>query len=212
MVRRSRSLVPLSLILAGMLIAFQTAPVPTQTTAPSPTLYGVQGFGPAGAQSGAPMFRSSEAQSSGPYAAAARPSGRPCGGTEGFRELGILGGAKSAALGASYSIVVGQAQTASGRFHAFRTDLSMSVGTPQLVDLGTLGGSSSVAYATEHASTVGSAQVSGNMRWQAFIWTNGTMSALPVGSQGNSSANDILFDQIVGHTCDRATAHASGSG
>ena len=52
MARRPRSLVPLPLFLAGLLIAFQTAPVPTQTTAPSPTLYGVQGFGPAGAQSG----------------------------------------------------------------------------------------------------------------------------------------------------------------
>ena len=46
MARRSRSLVPLSLFLAGMLIAFQTTPVPTQTTPPSPTLYGVQGGEP----------------------------------------------------------------------------------------------------------------------------------------------------------------------
>ena len=118
----------------------------------------------------------------------------------GYRELGTLGGAQSTALGAYYSIVVGQAQTASGQFHAFRADIA-TAGTPALVDLGTLGGSSSVAYATDYTNVVGSAQVSGNARWQAFIWTNGVMNAVPVQSQGNSSANDVVFDQVVGHAC-----------
>ena len=87
-----------------------------------------------------------------------------------------------------------------GSFHAFRADIA-TAGTPALVDLGTLGGSSSVAYATDYTNVVGSAKVSGNARWQAFIWTNGVMHAVPVESRGNSSANDVVFDQVVGHAC-----------
>ena len=55
----------------------------------------------------------------------------------GYRELGTLGGAQSVALGASYGIVVGQSQTASGQFHAFLSDVGFS-GNEQLVDLGDL--------------------------------------------------------------------------
>ena len=200
MVRSSRhSLVILSLPLTvAALIAVHTIIVPAQ--APAPTLYGVQPFGPDGAPSGATDISELGSpivghvrSSSGADRAAVLSYG-------GYRELGTLGGAQSVALGAYYGAVVGQSQTASGQFHAFRSDVGFG-GSAQLVDLGTLGGSSSVANATDYSSVVGSAQVAGNARWQAFRWTNGVMSALPVTSQGNSSANDVQFDQIVGHAC-----------
>jgi probable HAF family extracellular repeat protein len=200
MVRSSRhALVFFALPLTvAALIATRTVIVPAQ--APAPALYGVQPFGPGGAASGAtdvsefgsPVVGHVRSSSGADRAAVLSYSG--------YRELGTLGGAQSVALGAYYSLVVGQSQTASGRFHAFMTDIGFN-GNGQLVDLGTLGGSSSVAYATDSTSVVGSAQVAGDTRWQAFAWTNGVMSALPVTSQGNSSANDVLFDQIVGHAC-----------
>jgi len=200
MVRSSRHpLVFLSFpLIVAALIAAQAATVPTQ--APAPTLYGVQPFGPDGALSGATDISELGSpivghvrSSSGADRAAVLSYG-------GYRELGTLGGAQSVALGAYYGIVVGQSQTASGQFHAFQSEAGFS-GSGPLVDLGTLGGSSSVAYATDYTSVVGSAQVAGDARWQAFAWTNGVMSALPVTSQGNSSANDVVFDQIVGHAC-----------
>jgi probable HAF family extracellular repeat protein len=192
--------VPLSLFVAIILVAVQSTPVPTQTPVPAPTVYGVQGFGPAGAPSvandvselGSPIVGHVRASSGAERAAVWSYNG--------YRELGTLGGAQSIALGAFYSAVVGQAQTTGGQFHAFRADVAPT-GTSQLVDLGTLGGSSSVAYATDYTNVVGSAQVAGNSRWQAFVWRNGVMSALPVTSQGNSSANDVLYDQVVGHAC-----------
>ena len=192
-----RVLIAFPIILA-VLIAAQSAVVPTQS--PAPAQYGVQGFGPDDAPSGAadvsefgiPIVGHVRS-SSGAERAAVRTF-------DGFHELGTLGGAQSTALGVYYGAVVGQAQTATGAFHAFRADVGFS-GAGPLVDLGTLGGSSSVAYATDYTGIVGSSQVSGNARWQAFIWRNGAMSAVPVSSPGNSSANDILFDQVVGHAC-----------
>ena len=171
---------------------------PTQT--PAPTLYGVQEFGPAGAPSGATDVSEFGSPIVGHVRSSSGADRAAVLSFNGYRELGTLGGADEPALGAYYSIVVGQAQTASGQFHAFRADIT-TAGTPALVDLGTLGGSSSVAYATDHTNVVGSAQVSGNARWQAFIWTNGVMNAVPVQSQGNSSANDVVFGQVVGHAC-----------
>jgi probable HAF family extracellular repeat protein len=160
----------------------------------------VQPFGPDGAPSGATDISEFGSPIVGHVRTSAGADRAAVLSYGGYRELGTLGGAQSVALGAYYGIVVGQSQTASGRFHAFLSDVGFS-GNEQLVDLGTLGGSSSVAYATDSSSVVGSAQVAGDTRWQAFIWTNGVMSALPVTSQGNSSANDVLFDQIVGHAC-----------
>ncbi len=200
MTRRAGSVVPLSVSMVAIFVALQTAPVPTQTPAPGPTLYGVQGFGPAGALSAANDVSDFGSPIVGRVRSTNGAERAAIWWYNGYRELGTLGGAQSTALGASYSIVVGQAQTASGPFHAFRADLSTN-GTPQLVDLGTLGGSSSVAHATDGTNVVGSAQVTGNSRWQAFIWTNGLMSALPVRSQGNSSAIDVLDDQVVGYAC-----------
>ena len=197
MTRRKPFLIRLTPLFVLALIALQTAPVPTQTV---PTVYGVQPFGPDGAPSGATDVSEFGSPIVGHVRSSAGADRAAVLSYGGYRELGTLGGAQSVALGAYYGIVVGQSQTASGQFHAFLSDIGFS-GNGQLVDLGTLGGSSSVAYATDSSSVVGSAQVAGDTRWQAFIWTNGVMSALPVTSQGNSSANDVLFDQIVGHAC-----------
>jgi len=185
-------------LIVAALMATETIGVRTQT--PAPTLYGVQEFGPAGAPSGATDVSEFGSPIVGHVRSSSGADRAAVLSFNGYRELGTLGGAESSALGAYYSIVVGQAQTASGQFHAFRADIT-TAGTPALVDLGTLGGSSSVAYATDHTNVVGSAQVSGNARWQAFIWTNGVMNAVPVQSQGNSSANDVVFGQVVGHAC-----------
>ena len=185
-------------LVVAALMATQTIGVPTQT--PAPTLYGVQEFGPAGAPSGATDISEFGSPIVGHVRSSSGADRAAVWSYDGYRELGTLGGAQSTALGASYGVVVGQAQTTAGRFHAFRADIG-TAGGPALVDLGTLGGSSSVAYATDYTSVVGSAQVSGDARWQAFIWTNGVMSALPVTSQGNSSANDVVFDQVVGQAC-----------
>ena len=200
MVRSSRhTLVLLAFpLLVAALIAAQTVIVPTQ--APAPTLYGLQPFGPDGVTSaaadvsefGSPIVGHVRSSSGADRAAVLSYNG--------YRELGTLGGAQSTALGVYYASVVGQAQTAGGQFHAFSADLN-TAGSPALVDLGTLGGSASVAYATDYTSVVGSAQVAGNARWQAFSWTNGVMSALPVSSQGNSSATDVVFGQVVGYAC-----------
>jgi probable HAF family extracellular repeat protein len=195
---RTGSLIRLSSLLFATYVALQTTPVPAQT--PAPTVYGVQGFGPATAVSGA----TDVSDFGTPIVGHVRTSSGADRGAvwwyTGFRQLGTLGGAASTALGAYFSAVVGQAQTGSGQFHAFRADVG-TAGTPQLVDLGTLGGSASVAYATDYTNVVGSAQVTGNARWQAFIWTNGTMSALPITSSGNSAATDIVFGQVVGYSC-----------
>ena len=185
-------------LIVAALMATQTIGVPTQT--PAPTLYGVQEFGPAGAPSGATDISEFGSPIVGHVRSASGAERAAVWSYDGYRELGTLGGAQSTALGVYFSSVVGQAQTAAGQFHAFRADIA-TAGTPALVDLGTLGGSSSVAYATDYTSVVGSAQVSGDARWQAFIWTNGVMNAVPVTSQGNSSANDVVFDQVVGHAC-----------
>jgi probable HAF family extracellular repeat protein len=209
MVRSSRhSLVFLSLPLTiAALLATRTVVVPAQ--APAPTLYGVQPFGPDGASSGATDISELGSPIVGHVRSSSGADRAAVWSYGGYRELGTLGGASSVALGAYYGVIVGQSQTASGLFHAFKSDSGFS-GTAPLVDLGTLGGSSSVAYATDSGSVVGSAQVAGDSRWQAFIWANGVMSALPVTSQGDSSANDVLFDQIVGHACAAGNASCVG--
>src|SRR5688572_21986199 len=119
--------------IVALLIAAQTIGVPTQ--APAPTLYGVQPVGPDGVWSGATDISEfgmpivgHVRTSSGAERAAVSNFG-------GYHELGTLGGAQSTALGAYYSAVVGQAQTPSGQFHAFRADVT-DAGTGELVDLG----------------------------------------------------------------------------
>ena len=207
MVRRPRRRLFLAFAypaLIGAIVLSQSAGVPTQT--PAPTQYGVQGFGPDGVPSaaaevsefGSPIVGHVRS-SSGARRAAFLSYDR-------YVQLGTLGGAESEALGGYFTVVVGRAQNASGQFHAFRADIG-GLATPALVDLGTLGGPASVANAAEYSNVVvGSAQTSSG-RWQAFVSTNGAaMSALPVGTQGDSSANDIHNGQVVGYTCSTGNA------
>src|SRR5829696_8142472 len=130
--RHSRVSIALPLIIAT-LTAARSVGVPTQT--PAPAQYGVQAFGPAGAPSGAIDISELGNPIVGHVRSSSGAERAAVWSFNGYRELGTLGGAQSTALGTSYSIVVGQAQTASGQFHAFRADIAMA-GTPQLVDLG----------------------------------------------------------------------------
>ena len=205
MARRRLRLVPVLPVLVALFVIFHTAPVPTQV--PAPATYGIQAFGPAGA---AP----SEAHAITDFGQFIVGQGRSATGADhaivlshrGFEDLGTLGGSQSMAFGAYYGRIVGRAQTASGRFHAFLTDLWAPDGAA-MVDLGTLGGTSSVAYGVEYSTVVGTAQVTGDTRWQAFIHhTGGTMSALPINRGGDSVALDVLFDQVVGYACTAGNA------
>lgn len=123
-----------------------------------------------------------------------------------LRDLGTLGGASSAAFASYYGLVVGQAQTASGQTHAFRFDSWTASGPGPLVDLGTLGGTFSAAYGTDYSSIVGTSTRVGSSRLHAFLYTNGTMSELPVDAGGDSAARDVLFEQIVGYACTAGNA------
>jgi probable HAF family extracellular repeat protein len=194
---RRRLFIRVYLLLIAALVLTQTAAVPTQ--APPPSIYSVQPFGPAATPSQAEDI----SELGNPIVGHVGGAGAKVAAVwsyDGFRQLGTLGGAQSSAFAAFYSTIVGQAETTSpGVFHAFRAD-SYANGAP-LVDLGTLGGSSSAAYAIGYSSIVGSSQVAGNARWQAVIWTNDVITALPVSSAGNSSATDMVDDQIVGYTC-----------
>jgi probable HAF family extracellular repeat protein len=96
-----------------------------------------------------------------------------------WANLGTLGGASSYAFGINDSgVVVGQADTSSGRSHAF------SYWRGRMTDLGTLGGDSSTATSINNSGViVGYANVAGGWAY-AFRYQSGVMhnlGALPAG-------------------------------
>jgi probable HAF family extracellular repeat protein len=108
------------------------------------------------------------------------------------RDLGTLGGNASEATAVNNGgTVVGMAETASGRFHAF-----MWQGT--MVDLGTLGGFASWGYGVNDQNVaVGSAITASSAR-RAFIYRD-SMQEIGLGTLYESEARDINnLDQVVG--------------
>ena len=99
-------------------------------------------------------------------------------------EVVVVGGAGSAAYGInSTGQVVGQLKTAAGK-HAFYFDGAT------LSDLGTLGGANSVAWSINDSGTVvGRANTAGN-GLQAFVYSGGTLSALPAELYDARSVNN----------------------
>lgn len=94
-------------------------------------------------------------------------------------DLGTLGGASAQALGINGAgDVVGVADTAAGRPHAFLYHIDSGAVTERL-DLGFLGGESSAAYDVND-----SRQVVGASFGHAFLWENGAMHDL----------NDLVAD------------------
>jgi len=91
--------------------------------------------------------------------------------------------------------VVGQATTASGKWHAFLYD-----GTT-MNDLGTFGGSSSAAWGiNDNGQVVGDAYASSGHA-HAFLYSSGTMTDLGTLGGLSSRAMGINFDgQVVGGT------------
>lgn len=75
-------------------------------------------------------------------------------------DLGTLGGATSSATAVSGTVVVGSAQKASGRSHAFAYDLAAQ--RPHMIDLGTLGGATSSAGAVTGSIVIGSSETGGD--------------------------------------------------
>jgi probable HAF family extracellular repeat protein len=110
-------------------------------------------------------------------------------------DLGTLGG--NASLGEDINpigIVVGEAQTAAGFFHAFRWENGM------MTDLGTLGGLSSDAQAINLSGQIVGRSTTSNGETHAFIWENGTMTDLgTLGTGTEAEAIDINdLGQVVG--------------
>jgi probable HAF family extracellular repeat protein len=119
-------------------------------------------------------------------------------GYAGKKDLGTLGGAESAAFAYGGGAVAGQSQIASGQTRAFVYNSF----TDTMVNLGTLGGTWSAAYGLESAFVVGASRIAGDARIQAFVYTNGTMTAVPVDRGGDSAANGVNgVGDIVGYTC-----------
>jgi probable HAF family extracellular repeat protein len=107
-------------------------------------------------------------------------------------DLGTLGGQNSTATAISGGYIAGYAQTASGAYHAVR----WSDGP---VDLGTLGGAASWAYGLNQAGTVVGTALPATGNRRAFIYQNGAMSEVTLGSISESQANDINNSgQVVG--------------
>ncbi|MBB6626901.1 hypothetical protein H5V45_06160 [Nocardioides sp. KIGAM211] len=75
-------------------------------------------------------------------------------------DLGTLGGATSSVSAVSGTVVVGSAEKASGRSHAFAYDLAAS--RPHMIDLGTLGGATSSAGAVTGSIVVGTSETGGD--------------------------------------------------
>ena len=176
-----------------------------------PTLYGVQGFGPAGAPSARPMSRSSAAHRRPRATAAAAPSGRRSGAYDGYRELGTLGGAESIALGVYYGTVVGQAQTA---------PVNSMPSAPTSAYRGTR-----PARRSRHARrlverrvrhrlrpmSVGSAQVTGEHALAGVhLDERGDERAAGRRRRATAARTTSLFDQMVGHACASGNASCVG--
>ena len=116
----------------------------------------------------------------------------------GLHDIGTLGGRDSTAFGSSLTFVVGQAQNAAGQYHAFAFDRFRNIKT----DLGTLGGTWSAAYDASNQVIVGASRIAGNARMRAFLYQNGTMTALPIDLGGDSVARSVSeAEDIVGYAC-----------
>ena len=112
-----------------------------------------------------------------------------------IRDLGTLGGRESEATAVSNAgSSAGFAQRPDGSFHAF-----LCCGASGLIDLGTLGGSSSWAYGINDASVVVGSALTADTGRQAFIYSDGAMRQLTLGTVFESEARDINnADQVVG--------------
>ena len=188
--------------LTGSLLAIAAFGVRAPAQAPPSVQYGLTPLGAlGGAQSAAYDISDFGSVISG---RAQKPGGVYHAFVEGYfglRDLGTLGGGDSTAFASSGFTVVGQAQTASGTYHAFSVDLA----TNEKTDLGTLGGNFSAAYDT-NGIVVGASRVAGNARLRAFQYMNGAMTPVPVDTGGDSAAKGVsnAFD-IVGYTCTKGS-------
>src|SRR5690349_1719737 len=183
-------------------VALCSARVPTQSAAH----YGILDLGtlggPAAAGYGISEFGSAMAgqaqTSTGAYHAFVQ-------GRAGLQDLGTLGGPQSAAFAVGAGLIVGQADTAGGRHHAFSYP---QFGSGAMVDLGTLGGAFSAAYGVSDDGTiVGASQTSTtDTRLRAFAYRNGAMSPLAVDLGGDSVARAAANTRIVGYACTASNA------
>ncbi|OLC49956.1 MAG: hypothetical protein AUH43_06450 [Acidobacteria bacterium 13_1_40CM_65_14] len=138
----------------------------------------------------------------------------------GIADLGTLGGSSAAASDVSEygGTMVGQAQTSTGVYQAFRVGQAQTAsgqehtfsyslyGAGGMVDLGTLGGTSSAAYGTEYGIVVGASKTTGDARLQAFAFTSGAMSRLAFDWGGDSVARAVRGGLIVGYACTSGNA------
>jgi probable HAF family extracellular repeat protein len=208
MVSRARPSSPrtgVRLLLIAVAIAVSSDAVPTQSTFPSS--YGIMDLGTAGGATATAhavdefgyAIVGSAQTAAGAHHAFIRGLWRNNG------DLGTLGGTNSAAF-AVYNLVVGQSQTATGQEHAFAVE--WRDGTPVMQDLGTLGGAWSAAYGVHyhHGDYVVGASRTATNTLQAFRWSGGVMSPLPVNRGGDSVAKATLAGQTVGYACSAGNA------
>lgn len=127
-------------------------------------------------------------------AAALLPAISPA--ADGLFDLGTLGGTSSGAtaVSADGKVVVGQADTPIGSYHATRWSGSA------IPDLGTLGGrnSSATAVSADGSVVVGNSDITSNAASHAFRWTQSVgMADLGTLGGGPSSANAVSADGSV---------------
>lgn len=178
--------------------------IQTPAQSPSPLPYGIQDFGlTTGTNSAAygigdygQIVVGRSRSQSGAYHAFSD-------GYVGRFDIGTLGGADSTAFGVYSTLVVGQAQLASGQYRAFSYDVYSRTKT----NLGTLGGDWSAAYATSYDFIVGASRLAGSTRLQAFQYTDGVMTAVPIDRGGDSVARGVnLSGDVVGYACTTGNA------
>jgi probable HAF family extracellular repeat protein len=184
-------------------VALYTSDVPTQTGSPLP--YGIADLGTLGGVSAAGYDITEYGYVS--VGKAQTASGAYHGFVRGYfgnRDLGTLGGAQSTAFAASGTVVVGQAQIASGQQRAFQIDLWRD---SALTNLGTLGGTWSAAYDVRYGIVVGASRTTGDARMRAFQYTDGAMSPVPIDWGGDSVARAVnsAYD-IAGYACTAGNA------
>jgi probable HAF family extracellular repeat protein len=114
----------------------------------------------------------------------------------GIADLGALGGSSAAGYGVTEfgQVMVGQAQTATGAYHAF------AQGWFGLRDLGTLGGAQSTAFAVAGDQVVGQAQTASGQQHAFFhsLYAGGPLTDLGTLGGTWSAAYGLEYGTIVG--------------